>query len=95
MDINLSSFNLSSSDLPLDLLTHSDTKNNYIDNLNNLKKENKKKYDEMVDNIFMLEEIIEELETKTNKILNDINYLEKIYNDSLSLFIDITKNKIN
>ena len=60
-----------------------------------LKEENKKKYDELTNNIFMLEEIIEELENKTNKILNDINYLEKIFNDSLNLFIDITKNKVN
>ena len=79
----------------LQILSLSELDNDYTHTLNKLKEENKKKYDELTNNIFMLEEIIEELENKTNKILNDINYLEKIFNNSLNLFIDITKNKVN
>lgn len=83
------------SEQTLHILSLSELDNDYTTTLNKLKEDNKKKYDELTNNIVMLEEIIEELENKINKILNDINYLEKIFNDSLNLFIDITKNKFN
>jgi predicted nuclease with TOPRIM domain len=54
--------------------------------------ENKIKYDELRNNINTLDEIIQELENKSSKILKEITYLEKIYNDSLILFVNITKN---
>jgi hypothetical protein len=84
----LSSLNINSSKYET-----SSNSENYINELYKLKKENQEKYNNLKDNIKVLEEIIEDTEMRLNKTRNHIDYLETTYDNTMKLFIDITRNK--
>ena len=84
---NINSLNINTSNI------NTSNSENYINELYKLKKENQEIYNELKDNIKVLEEIIEETEMRLNKTRNHIDYLETTYDNTMKLFIDITRNK--
>lgn len=59
--------------------------------LDKIKQENIEKYNDIKSNIILLDEVIDELETKSNKILESIKNIENIYNESIKLYTNITR----
>ena len=59
--------------------------------LDKIKKENLEKYNDLKSNIDLLNEVINELETKSNKILESIKYTENLYKESIKLYTNITR----
>jgi len=69
------------------------TEFNYESELNNLIENNNKEYVQLKENIELLHEIIFELEQKEQKIKDKLNYLEKIQDNSIKLFSEISRKK--
>ena len=59
--------------------------------LDKIKEENLQKYNDIKINIELLDEVINELETKSLQILESIKYIENIYQESIKLYKNITR----
>ena len=59
--------------------------------LDKIKEENLQKYTDLKSNIDLLNEVINELETKSNQILESIKYTENLYKESIKLYTNITR----
>ena len=59
--------------------------------LDKIKEENLQKYNDLKSNINLLNEVINELETKSYKILESIKYTENLYKESIKLYTNITR----
>ena len=59
--------------------------------LDKIKEENLQKYNDLKSNIDLLNEVINELETKSNQILESIKYSENLYKESIKLYTNITR----
>jgi hypothetical protein len=59
--------------------------------LDKIKEENLQKYNDLKSNIDLLNEVINELETKSYQILESIKYTENLYKESNKLYTNITR----
>ena len=59
--------------------------------LDKIKDDNMKKYNDIKINLDLLQEVIDELEKKSTYILESINYVQNIHKESLRLFTQISR----
>jgi hypothetical protein len=70
-----------------------DAKYDYRIELNKLKQQNKNEYRQLQDNLKTVQEIIDELKQKAEKISKDIKSLDIIQSEALSMFSEISRKK--
>jgi len=65
-----------------------------IDNLKSIIDKNNSELETLKNNNKTIKELIIDMKSEYNKIKFDIDYLNKTYNDIISLFIDISKKSV-
>ncbi len=85
-------FNIDSFLSNTSLIEKSDIDYNY--ELHEIKENNYKEYEQLKENLNLVNEIIIELEEKANKIEKELNYIEQVHDISIKLFAELSQKNI-